>query len=322
VFVNVANVGKPNATKGVKNMNSIFTILCALLVGVVLSNSALAHEATTDSVEPVELGSVFQFPAKEQGVTRLVCTEAKYLDIALEDLRGLRSARKAHHFLFHDSERTLTKKGTERFKSGGYSLKTMKMLKKHCQGLRSKFAPVEVIKEMDIHGYKVSIVSIYESYSDKEGVFYTWFVNTQILQPAYPFIKQRVIGKDYLRIGGSARIPKGMLAFTSLDLVQEIFSSASEQPEVVGRKVLQFPMKSFMSYKTRIRFKEEQDRGWIQTTGYDSNVVFSEFVESRQIHGLNVSILAFDIPSSPSGKPYRLYTWVVDIEIIEPKSKK
>lgn len=101
-----------------------------------------------------------------------------------------------------------------------------------------------------------------------------------------------------------------------------ILESAAEQPKYVGRSVLLNPGDSFIEYNTRTHFLDLYKRGWIQEFRKTDIVTFTEFVEPRQIHGMNVSILALDIETVPSGETQRFYTWVVDTEIIEPKSKR
>jgi hypothetical protein len=305
-------------------MNSIFTILCALLVGAVFSHSVNAHESTTDSVEPIILGDVFQFSFSSGHVTRQLCASAQQVEVILDDISNM-TPRRAHHFLFHDAYMQLNREGKQKLKRG-YSAQAIDIIEENCKGLRfTKFAVADVVKEIDVRGARVSIIAVYLSYKSDGpdgSLYYTWLVRTKVLEPTYPVVMQRILKSDYLTIGRPARVPKGMLAFSSLGLVQEIFSSASKQPRFVGRRVLQHPTKSFMLYEVNIRFKDEQRKGWVQSTGSDADVVFSEFVESKQIHGLNVSILAFEIPSAPSGDPYRLYTWVVDAEVFDSNNKR
>ena len=304
-------------------MYKVITTICALLMSVVLSHSVKAHDTTTDSATPVELGSVFSFPHKELGVTRLVCSSAKYIDMALDDLRKV-SPRRAHHFLFHDSERTLTNQGKERFKRGGYSMNSMRSLKENCKGLGpTKFAPVEVVKEVDIHGYKVSVVAIYESYTDKEGIFYTWFVNTEFVEVDRSQGTQFVMRRNRTAIGAPTFVARGFLITSDETLVKKVLASVKKQPKTVGQRTLLSPVDvSHMKYDARSYFNDVAQRGWVQTFNEKSLVTFDEFLGSEIIHEMNVSMVAIDVETTPSGEKLRFYTWLVDTEIIGPGGKR
>jgi hypothetical protein len=291
-------------------MKKIFLTLCALLVSAVLShsvnNSALAHDATTDSVEPVELGSVFQFSVEDK-VTRQVCTKVEYIDMALTDIAKM-SPRKAHHFLFHDAVRK-SGTGTQKLKRG-YSGKTEQAIIEHCKGLGpTKFAPVKVIKEMNIHGYKVSIASIYESYKDKEGIFYTWFVNTEFAEPSTREGTQTVRGQEKIFLGKKIPVYKGLYTSTDLDVIHSLLAAINKQPPVVGRTVLRDPMTGYMGHDFAKVFVPARKLKVMNSLFMDFEFDF-EVVETKIIHDLPVAILALK-----AVKTY--YTWIVGAEVID-----
>ena len=300
-------------------MYKVITTVCALLMSVVLSHSVNAHETTTDSVIPVELGSVFQLPFSKDNVTRPVCGKSTEIERVLADIQKL-GPRRAHHLLFHIAE-----KGRDNLKRG-LSYEVQKLLKEECKNLRSvHFSPIKIVRTIDVHNYRVSIVAIYESYRDKEGVFYTWFVNTEFKEMDKTLATQVIAStKNRLVVDprAPAMVPKGFMITTEHALVNQFLTSASRQPENVAKYVLLRPTKSFVTHKTRDLLLDLDKRGWVQFYQERSIVTFHEFVESRQIHGMNVSVLGLDIETMPSGKKQRFYTWVVDTEIIEPKSKR
>jgi len=175
---------------------------------------------------------------------------------------------------------------------------------------------------MDIHGYKVSIVAIYESYKDKEGIFYTYFVNTSLIPETFPTALQRPLGKDHVLIGKATRLPRRFAIFQELDLVEKILNSAERQPKPVGKSVIQNPLDTLVEYKVRTHLHESIEKGWVQYLKEGGHLVFNEFLVVRQIHGVNVSLLSSEITTDPGGDKIRFYTWVVDTEIIDPKSKR
>ena len=289
-------------------MKKIVTTLCALLMSAVLFHtSANAHDATTDSATPVELGSVFQFPVKEKGVTHPVCSKIEHIEAALSDIARM-SSRKAHHFLFHDAKAKLNKKGEEALKHG-YSNGVVRIMKAHCQGLWSKFAPVEVIKTLDIRGYKVSIVAVYESYTDKEGIFYTWFVNTEFVEVDRSQGTQFVMRRNRTAIGAPTFVARGFLITSDETLVKKVLASVKKQPKTVGQRTLLSPVDvSHMKYDARSYFNDVAQRGWVQTFNEKSLVTFDEFLGSEIIHEMNVSMVAIDVETTPSGEKLRFYT--------------
>jgi len=306
-------------------MKKIVTTLCALLMSVVLSHSVKAHEATTDSSTPVELGSVFSFPSKENRVQRPVCTKPEYLDRILSEIAQIRSEQKAHHLLFHLAKRETNKK-EERALNHAFSTGVMHILKdgNKCKDLGfTKFAPVEVVKEVDIHGYKVSVVAIYESYTDKEGIFYTWFVNTEFVEVDRSQGTQLVTRRNRTAIGAPTFVARGFLITSDETLVKKVLASAKEQPKAVGQRTLLSPVDvSHMKYEARSYFNDVAQRGWVQSFNEKSLVTFDQFLGSQIIHEMNVSKVAIDVETTPSGEKLRFYTWLVDTEIIGPGGKR
>lgn len=201
-------------------MRNFITILCALLVSAALSHNVNAHTVTADSAVSVVLGSVFRFP---DGVFRPVCKKDMQIDAVLADIKKLSAAR-AHNRLFHIRKKRFTKNGKSRLKLG-FSRRVTAILREECKDLRgTKFAPTEVVRELDIHGYSVTVVGIYNSFKGgpmKEGTFYTWFVNTEFKEPDRSLATQVVAGKwNRLRIDSIVRVPKGFIMTTERGLVK------------------------------------------------------------------------------------------------------
>jgi hypothetical protein len=297
----------------------IFTVLCALLVDVVLlhsvNNSAFAHDTKTDSTEPVELGSVFNFPAKEFGVHRPACTKIEYVELALSEIAQIRSTEKVHHLLFHFAKKERTKRGTRELKHK-FKPSTLRILedRSKCAGINyAKFAPVEVIKEIDIHGYKVSVIAIYESYVDEEGIFYTWFVNTNFVDSDQTAGTHLVRGNDNkMVIGEKTNVKKGLYVVSgSADLIYYLINSTQDQPYSVGRKVLVDPAHGFASFSAREKIATAISDGSLKVTNREVSMTFRKLLETKAVHGLKVSIFTF-------GPDFRQhYTWLINAEVIE-----
>jgi hypothetical protein len=149
-----------------------------------VNNSALAHDATTDSVEPAQIGKRFQFP---EYVNRPFCNSESDIRKIMADIKR-NSSGHAHHLLFHLSYNPKMKSGNARVKSGISRKVVNDVLRPNCKGTggETSVTVTGLIEEVYVRDYKVAIISVWGIFKGGNKDYYTWLVNTEVREEAKP----------------------------------------------------------------------------------------------------------------------------------------